>query len=171
MASPGLDLRQRRLARVGLALMLLGMWSCASARGPAQIDRQYASPDAAYAASVVIPPGYATVRLAGVIPDPVERSTTIYGDTETQTASVLSKIAVRLRDMGLSERDVVAMTVYLVAPPPGDTMDYAGMMRAYSRAYGSAAQPLRPVRSTVQVAGLPAGAWVEIEVTAIRPLP
>lgn len=148
--------------------LLATLAGCVSAPNQAPVDRLYASPTAAYAASIVIPPGYETVRFSGIIPDRVSGSVSEYGDTETQTASVLSKISARLAERGLSESDVVAMTVYLVAPAPGQTMDYAGMMRAYARIYGSDGQPSRPVRSTVQVAGLPGDVWVEIEVTAVR---
>ena len=49
-------------------------------------------------------------------------------------------------------------------------LDFEGMMRAYGRHYGSDAQPNRPVRSTVQVAGLVRpGILVEVEVTAVVP--
>ena len=80
---------------------------------------------------------------------------------------MFAKIAAALKEAGASEADVVAMTVYLVAPTPGGTMDFDGMMRAYGRHYGSDAQANRPVRSTVEVAGLVRpGILVEIEVTA-----
>jgi enamine deaminase RidA (YjgF/YER057c/UK114 family) len=135
----------------------------------ADIARTYASPSAFYAKSIVIPPGYETIRLPGIIADPLTAGGTSFGDTETQTASVLSKIAGALDTVGASESDVVAMTVYLAAPEPGGVMDFQGMMRAYGKHYGSAEQPNRPVRSTVQVAGLVApGILVEIEVTAAR---
>ena len=84
--------------------------------------------------------------------------------------SVFRKIAASLKEAGASEGDVVAMTVYLATPTPGGNMDFDGMMRAYGRHYGSDAQPNRPVRSTVQVAGLVRpGILVEIEVTAAVP--
>ena len=139
---------------------------------PADITRTYASSTAFYASSIDIPPGYETIRLPGIIPDPVMQGGTDYGDTERQTDSVLAKIAAALASRRAGEADVVAMTVYLVAPEAGRGMDFDGMMRAYSRRYGSATQPNRPVRSTVQVAGLARpGVLVEIEVTAaVRPL-
>jgi enamine deaminase RidA (YjgF/YER057c/UK114 family) len=145
-----------------------------SETGPvAAIQRQYASPQAFYAQSIIIPPGYATIRLPGIIADPLNPGSAAaarFGDTESQTASVLSKIAIALRDVGASEADVVAMTVYLAEPSPGAGMDFEGMMRAYGRHYGSDSQPNRPVRSTVQVAGLVRpGILVEIEVTAAVP--
>ena len=133
---------------------------------PGAIQRQYASPTAFYSKIIVIPPGYATIRLPGIIPD--EQA---FGrDTETQAENVFAKIAASLKEAGASEGDVVAMTVYLAAPAPGGNMDFDGMMRAYGRHYGSDAQPNRPVRSTVQVAGLVRpGVLVEIEVTAAVP--
>jgi enamine deaminase RidA (YjgF/YER057c/UK114 family) len=158
-----------------LALLLCG---CVTVRASEPVDpfpargvivREYASPTAFYARSVVIPSGYETIRLAGVIADPLMSDGTSFGDTEAQTASVLGKIAAALESVGASEADVVAMTVYLAAPQPGGTMDFQGMMRAYDRHYGSPQQPNRPARSTVQLAGLVApGVLVEIEVTAAR---
>lgn len=140
---------------------------------PAAIQRQYASPTAFYAKSIIIPPGYVTIRLPGIIADPLNPGSAAaarYGDTESQTSSVLAKIATALRDVGATEADVVAMTVYLAEPGLGMGMDFDGMMRAYGRHYGSDAQPNRPVRSTVQVAGLVrTGILVEIEVTAAVP--
>ena len=133
---------------------------------PSAIQRQYTSPTAFYAKHIVIPPGYATIRLPGIIPD----SEAFGGDTEAQAENVFRKIAAALQEAGASEADVVAMTVYLAAPLPGGNMDFDGMMRAYGRHYGSDAQPNRPVRSTVQVAGLVRpGILVEIEVTAAVP--
>jgi enamine deaminase RidA (YjgF/YER057c/UK114 family) len=90
-----------------------------------------------------------------------------YGDTATQTRSVLRKVAAQLALHHLSLRDVVMMRVFLVAPPGQARMDFAGMMAAYRESFGTAAQPSKPARSTMQVAGLVDPGWlVEIEVTA-----
>jgi enamine deaminase RidA (YjgF/YER057c/UK114 family) len=159
---------------VFLALLVAGCVSATETSGAppvAEIQRSYASASAPFAKSVIIPPGYETIRLPGIVADPLtparDNQPANYGDTETQTASALAKIAVSLTEHGLTEADVVAMTVYLVAPAPGQPMDFSGMMRAYSKRYGLETQPNRPVRSTVQVAGLVApGMLVEIEVTA-----
>lgn len=164
----------KRLA--ALTLATLGLGGCVIADvsevshtvTPGAIQRQYASPTAFYAKHIIIPPGYATIRLPGIIPDEAA-----FGkDTETQAESVFTKIAGSLKEAGASEADVVAMTVYLASPTPGGNMDFDGMMRAYGRHYGSDAQPNRPVRSTVQVAGLVRpGILVEVEVTAAVPAP
>ncbi len=160
-----------------LGLMPLAGCVAVSARprddAPRDIERAYTTPTAIFARSVVIPPGYETIRLPGIVPDPVTSfgggPQSVYGDTEQQTESVLAKIKAQLAELGASEADVVSATVYLVAPAGQGAMDFAGMNRAYARHYGSPEQPNRPVRSTVQVAGLVApGLLVEIEVTAAR---
>jgi enamine deaminase RidA (YjgF/YER057c/UK114 family) len=131
------------------------------------ITRTYTNATAPYARTLVIPPGYETVRLPGIVPDPI--SPGVYGDTEQQTASTLMKIRTQLAEAGATEADVVAATVYLVAPPGQTDMDFAAMNRAWAKHFGSPDQPNRPVRSTVRVAGLvAAGVLVEIEVTAAR---
>ncbi len=139
----------------------------------APVVRTYTTPTAPYARSIVIPPGYETIRLPGIVADPLNPGSAAaarYGDTEQQTGSVLAKIAAQLAEAGASEADVIAATVYLVAPDGQTGMDFAAMNRAWAKHYGSAEQPNRPVRSTVQVAGLVApGMLVEIEVTAVRP--
>ncbi|MDP3739701.1 MAG: Rid family hydrolase [Hyphomonadaceae bacterium] len=160
-----------------LGLMPLAGCVAVSARlketTPSDVVRTYAAPNAMYARTLVIPAGYETIRLPGIVPDPVTSAAdgraAVWGDTEQQTASTLQKIRAQLAEVGASEADVVAATVYLVAPTAGGAMDFAGMNRAYVKHFGSDEQPNRPVRSTVQVAGLVApGVLVEIEVTAAR---
>ena len=139
------------------------------------VTRAYPAPDAAIAGMVVVPPGYATVYLSGLVPDVThpeaeKGSVAAYGTTEEQTESVLTKIRASLQAQGLDFKDVVSMHVYLVGDPAlGGKMDFAGMMTAYKRHFGTAEQPNRPVRATVQVAALAApGFLVEIEVIAVK---
>jgi enamine deaminase RidA (YjgF/YER057c/UK114 family) len=143
--------------------------SSASAEAPKRIGAE-ASP---ISASVSVPPGGRLVYISGTVPDAVdanapEGSVARFGDTEAQTRSVLRKVEAALKDQGLGLGDVVMMRVFLVAPP-GQRMDFAGMMKAYREFFGTAAQPNKPARSTMQVAGLVDPGWlVEIEVTAAR---
>jgi enamine deaminase RidA (YjgF/YER057c/UK114 family) len=118
-----------------------------------------------------------TLYVSGQVPDPVTPADTakgtppVYGpDTRSQSESVFGKIERILKEQGLGMRDVVMMHVYLVGDPAmGNKMDFAGMMAAYTKFFGTAEQPNKPARSTVQVAGLAAqGALVEIEVIAVR---
>ena len=94
-----------------------------------------------------------------------------YGDTKSQTESVLQSIDKTLADLGLEMGDVIKMQVFLVGDPGKDGhMDFAGFMEGYVKFFGTAAQPNLPSRSVVQVAGLAnPGFLVEVEVTAVRP--
>jgi enamine deaminase RidA (YjgF/YER057c/UK114 family) len=94
----------------------------------------------------------------------------IYGDTKTQTASVLGKIEALLKEQGLGMGDVVMMHVYMVGDPAnGGKLYFAGMNAAYGQFFGTKDQPNKPARSTVQVAALAAsGPLVEIEVIAVK---
>lgn len=127
------------------------------------------------ASSVRVPAGAETVYLSGLLPDVVDADAAVgsaerFGDTEAQTRSVIAKIRAELEAIGWGLGDVVKMNVYLVADPAkGGRMDFAGMMVAYREAFGSAAQPKLPARTTVEVSALPLpGALVEIEVVAAR---
>lgn len=124
--------------------------------------------------TVTIPSGTRLVYVSGTVPDAVKPdaprgSVERFGDTETQTKSVLAKIGKLLEAEGLGLGDVVMMRVFLVAPPGAEAMDFAGMMRGYSTYFGTKEQPMKPARSTMEVAGLVDPGWlVEIEVTAAR---
>jgi enamine deaminase RidA (YjgF/YER057c/UK114 family) len=121
-----------------------------------------------------VPAEARTLYLSGNVPDVADPAAPAgtaarYGDTAAQTRSVLAKIEKQLAALGLGMGDVVMMRVFLVAPPGQARMDFAGMMKAYSEKFGTPAQPNKPARSTMQVAGLVDPGWlVEIEVTAAR---
>src|SRR5271166_2250575 len=126
-------------------------------------------------AAVVVPSGYDTIYVSGNIPkvanpNAPKGSTESYGDTKTQTISVLQQIEKTLAAQELSMADVVMMHVFLVGDPAnGGKMDFAGMMAGYTQFFATKDQPNKPARSAVQVAGLAVpGAWVEIEVIAAR---
>ena len=154
-----------------LAVALL--WPAAS---QAQI-RRFGPPEFPISASVEVPAGSRLVYVRGTVPDSADPAAPAgsvgrYGDTATQTRSVLRRIEAQLREHGLGMGDVVMMRVFLVAPPGQPRMDFAGMMTGYREFFGTASQPHRPARSTMQVAGLVDPGWlVEIEVTAASPSP
>ena len=124
--------------------------------------------------SVQVPAGSQLVYISGAVPEAInpaapQGSVDRFGDTETQTRSVLGRIEKELAKHGLGPGDVVMMRVFLVAPPGQQRMDFAGMMRAYSERFGAPGQANKPARSTMQVAGLVDPGWlVEIEATAAR---
>jgi enamine deaminase RidA (YjgF/YER057c/UK114 family) len=152
--------------------LLFAAASLGAAGAQAQEVRRLGAPEAPISASAEVPQGSRLVYVSGTVPDPADAngppgSVQRFGDTATQTRSVIRKIEAQLRRHGLGLGDVVMMRVFLVAPPGQARMDFAGMMAAYREYFGTPAQPLRPARSTMQVAGLVDPGWlVEIEVTA-----
>jgi len=124
--------------------------------------------------AVVVPPGYETIYVSGTVPQAVNPKATNpaekYGDTKTQTISVMKQIQTMLERQGLSMGDVVMMHVYLAGDPnKGGQMDFAGMMDGYKQFFDTPEQPNKPARSAMQVAALAIpGLMVEIEVIAVR---
>ena len=153
-----------------IALAGLGLASMAQAEAPKRIGGA-AVP---ISASVGVPANARIVYVSGTVPEVVKAdaaagSVERFGDSYAQTQSILAKIKVILAEQGMTMGDVVMMRVFMVAPPGQQRMDFAGMMRAYSEQFGTAAQPNKPARSTMQVAGLVDPGWlVEIEVTAAK---
>jgi 2-iminobutanoate/2-iminopropanoate deaminase len=84
----------------------------------------------------------------------------VAGDVVAQTEQVFRNLAAILGTTGSSWHDVVKATVYLM-----DMRDFPKVNDVYARVMGDA----RPARSTVQVAGLPRGVLVEIDVIALVP--
>ncbi len=79
------------------------------------------------------------------------------GDIAAQTAQVLTNLGAVLAEAGLDWNDVVKTTVFLT-----DLADFPRFNEVYAAALGGA----RPARSTVQVAALPRGVNVEVELVA-----
>ena len=80
-------------------------------------------------------------------------------DVATQTEQVLTNLAAVLDAAGASLSQVVKTTVYLA-----DMGDFPAMNAVYERHFGNH----KPARSTVQAAGLPKQALVEIDAIAVR---
>jgi len=94
---------------------------------------------------------------AGQIPIDPGTGQVVEGDIVPQTRRVMDNLQAVLAAAGASWKDVVKTTVFLQ-----DMADFPRMNEVYSAAMGEA----RPARSTVQVAGLPRGVRVEIELVA-----
>lgn len=97
--------------------------------------------------------------LSGQIPLDPATGEIVPGDAAAQTDRVLDNIAAVLAVHDLEFRHVVKTTIFLV-----DLADFAKVNERYAERFP--ADP--PARSTVQVAALPRGARVEIEVIAHR---
>lgn len=83
------------------------------------------------------------------------------GDVGAETEQVMRNLAAVLRAAGCGFEHVVKTTIYLA-----DMGDFATVNEIYGR---HLAAGHRPARATVQVAGLPRGARVEIDAIAQRP--
>lgn len=94
---------------------------------------------------------------SGQIPLDPATGALVPGDIKAQTERVLLNIQAILQHENLTFADVVKATVFLT-----DLGDFAAMNEVYGRHF---TQDF-PARSTVQVAALPRGARVEIEVIA-----
>jgi enamine deaminase RidA (YjgF/YER057c/UK114 family) len=158
------------------AAALLSALALPSAAHAGQIVRHLAPiANAPILLSVTVPAGAETLYLSGQVPavaDPKADAATIaaYGDTKTQAVGVFRKIEALLKAEGYGLGDVVKLTVFLAGDPAkSGKLDFAGFSEAYGQFFGTAQQPAKVARSTVQVAALAnPGYLVEIEATAAK---
>jgi 2-iminobutanoate/2-iminopropanoate deaminase len=94
---------------------------------------------------------------SGQIPVDPKDGSLVMGDIKVQTERVLQNVKAILDDQGLTFANVVKSTVFLT-----NLADFVPMNDVYAKHFTENF----PARSAVQVAGLPKGAMVEIEVVA-----
>ena len=82
----------------------------------------------------------------------------VEGGIDAQTRQVLANVTAVLASQGATLAHVAKTTIFLT-----DMGDFPIVNGLYAEAMGSH----KPARSTVQVAGLPLGSLIEIEVTAV----
>jgi 2-iminobutanoate/2-iminopropanoate deaminase len=97
------------------------------------------------------------VFVAGQVGVDPETNQVVEGGIEAQTEQVMKNISAVLEEAGSSLANVLKASIFLV-----DFGDFPAMNEVYARFVG----PDFPARATVQIAGLPSGALVEIEVVA-----
>lgn len=98
------------------------------------------------------------VFCSGQIPlDPATGELVGSNDIQVATTRVLDNVKAVLEEAGTSFLDVVKTTIFLV-----DLGDFQKVNEVYTKYFTGTL----PARSTIQVAALPRGARVEIEVTA-----
>jgi 2-iminobutanoate/2-iminopropanoate deaminase len=95
---------------------------------------------------------------SGQIPLDPKSGQMVSGDIATQTRRVLDNIGAVLKAEGLAFENIVKTTIFLT-----DLADF----QTVNEIYGSYFKNQPPARSTVQVAALPKGAKVEIEVIGV----
>ena len=99
------------------------------------------------------------LHAAGQIPIDPATGELVGGDVVAQAERVMENIAAVLAHAGMEFSDVVKTTVFLV-----DLSDFAAMNEVYGRRF----QGEFPARSTIQVAALPKGSRIEVEVHAVK---
>ena len=97
------------------------------------------------------------VFLSGQIPLDPATGQVVEGDAAVQTRQVMENLGAVLRAAGVSFSEVVRSTIYLVD---------LGQFARVNEVYGSYFPTEPPARATVQVAALPRGASVEIDMIA-----
>lgn len=99
-----------------------------------------------------------TIYCAGQIPLDPKSGQIVAGGITEQTQRVMQNITAVLKAEGLAFDHVVKTTIFLI--------DFADF-QTVNEIYGSHFKKDPPARSTVQVAALPKGARLEIEVIAV----
>lgn len=104
--------------------------------------------------------GTATLYCAGQIALDPATMEIVAGDARAHADRVMRNIGAVLEAAGMGFADVVRSTIYVTA---------LADLPAVNEVYGACFAGAPPPRSTVQVAGLPRGSLVEIEVLAVAP--
>lgn len=116
--------------------------------------------------NIMIPAGAETLYLSGSGARQMEDGT--WGDMEQQTIDTFSRFQETLESQGWSLEDIVQVRAFAVSGPDGE-LDFAGFNRGYQQFFGSDINPMKPVRSFVEIAGLVVDGWlIEIEIRAAR---
>jgi 2-iminobutanoate/2-iminopropanoate deaminase len=156
----GFDLMIRTITKTSLAALTTAALFAApvaeaKTKAPPPAVERTGQPTGVISSTALIPPGFKILYLSGGTASPPDPSKPDeLGDTAAQTLSILTKMKAQLEGMGWSMGDIVKMNVFLVAALPGGRMDAPGMNGVFKTFFGTADQPNKPTRSTVQVAAL-----------------
>ena len=110
-----------------------------------------------YSQAVVAPAGQLVFCSGQIALDPTTGEMVGAGDVRAQTERVLENLGAVLAAAGASFATVVKTTIFLA-----DLQDFGNVNEVYARYFGEAL----PARATVQAAGLPRGALIEIDAIA-----
>jgi|TARA_R110001583_G_scaffold138880_2_gene290643 enamine deaminase RidA (YjgF/YER057c/UK114 family) len=127
--------------------------------------------------AVEVTPDTTLIFHSGMVPGPVNAkaekgSREYFGDTQTQALNIFKRYEESLKKLGVDFGDVIKMQVFIVGDPSMDgVMDFGGFMKAYTKYFGTKAQPNKPARSAFQIAGLAGGPnmLIEIEMVIAKP--
>jgi enamine deaminase RidA (YjgF/YER057c/UK114 family) len=165
----------KHLITAGLAALL--STTLAAAPASAQVTRIKTNPNAVILDGVRVAAGTELYFLSGQLAAPLDPAKPMgpamtpddFGDTKTQTISVLNKIKAQLASQGYAMSDVVKMTLFIAPDPKLGKMDFAGANAGFKQFFGTAENPNTVARSAFQVAALAAPQFlIEIEATAAK---
>lgn len=151
-----------------LAITLAGLALAAlPVAASAQNVEKVGTPGGRILTAAKVKSGATTVYLSGNLASPITAGGTDFGDTKTQTISVLNKIKALLATHGMTMADIVRMDAFLTAAPGMDgKMDFAGFNAGFAEFFGTKDNPTTVTRTTMQVAAL-AGPNFTVELTVI----
>jgi enamine deaminase RidA (YjgF/YER057c/UK114 family) len=139
------------------------------------VERLPGNPALPFIPGIKVPAGYDTYYFSGATATVVDTgapkgSYQSFGDIATQTRSALDSLKASLAKFGLTFGDVVQARVFMSPDPSqGGGVDFAAMSKVWLTEFGSPAQPNKPVRAAVEVAGLIGpGLLIEIEMIAVK---
>lgn len=99
------------------------------------------------------------VYISGQVGVDPAAGTVVEGGVEAEARQIVANLSAILDELGLTPADVVKTTVFIT-----DMGNFGDVNAIYATLFDGA----NPARSTVEVAGLPLGVNVEIEVIAAR---
>lgn len=99
------------------------------------------------------------VYISGQVGVDPAAGTVVEGGVEAEARQIVANLSAILDELGLTPADVVKTTVFIT-----DMGNFGDVNAIYATLFDGA----NPARSTVEVAGLPLGVNVEIEVVAAR---
>ncbi len=103
--------------------------------------------------------GRSTIEISGQIGVDPEVGGLVEGGVEAQAERIMKNIGIILEELGLEFSNIVKCRIYL-----SDMGDYKKVNEVYSKFF----EKDYPARAAMAVKGLPLGALVEIECTAVR---
>lgn len=136
----------------------------------------YGSQSSIISSNAVIPEGKKMLWTSGTtagLADTVAKAGTPerFGNTKTQALNILDRLKKDLESKGLSMKDILMLRVYIAPDKWQDGLyDYKGWNEAYAQFFNNKENPVKPIRSTIGVAGLAnPDKFIEIELVAVYP--
>jgi enamine deaminase RidA (YjgF/YER057c/UK114 family) len=116
--------------------------------------------------TIKVPAGAESLYLSGSGASPLEDGS--WGEMEQQVVDTFESFKETLESQGWSMSDIVQVRAFALSDEFG-YLDFDGFNRGYRKFFGTEENPLKPVRTFVEIQGLVVPGWlVEIEIRAAR---